>query len=68
METLCNLTSVECEILKFLANGEQQKDIAEKIGISQSAAGSAVKKIVSKLDAKNKTEAVAIAVRKGYII
>jgi len=67
MEKRFVLTAEECSILDALAHGVMQKDIAAKEGVSPSVTGDKLKMIISKLNAKNKTEAVAIAVRNGYI-
>ncbi len=62
-----NLTARELEVLQLLAYGYTNKMIAEKMFISQQTVKSHVIHIFQKLGATDRTEAVAIALRKGLV-
>ena len=61
------LTPREDEVLELLAQGLQNKEIAQKLVISERTVKFHVSAILGKLDAGNRTEAVAIAVQRGLI-
>ncbi len=61
------VTPRELEVLNLLAQGLQNKEIADKLAITQRTVKFHVTSILSKLEAGNRTEAVSIAVRKGLI-
>jgi DNA-binding NarL/FixJ family response regulator len=62
-----NLTDREVEVLRELAGGNRNRDIAEHLFISEETVKVHVKHIMDKLAAKDRTEAIAIAVRRGII-
>jgi len=62
------LTPRELEVLRMLADGEANKTIAWKLGISEHTAKFHVASILTKLDAASRAEAVAIGIRKGMIL
>jgi two-component system, NarL family, response regulator YdfI len=62
------LTPRELEVLRMLAEGEANKTIAWKLGISEHTAKFHVASILTKLDAGSRAEAVAIGIRKGMIM
>ncbi len=55
------LSSRELEILSLIAQGATNKDIADKLVISEGTVKTHVKHILSKLDAQNRTDAIAKA-------
>src|SRR5258707_1346174 len=61
------LTGREREILKLLADGLSNADVADKLFISQETLKSHVRHILTKLEADTRTHAVAIALREAII-
>jgi DNA-binding NarL/FixJ family response regulator len=61
------LTAREREILKLLADGMSNNDVASKLFISQETVKSHVRHILTKLEADTRTHAVAIALRESII-
>jgi DNA-binding NarL/FixJ family response regulator len=61
------LTVREIEVLRRLAGGNRNRDIAELLAISEETVKVHVKHIMDKLGAQDRTQAVAIAVRRGII-
>lgn len=61
------LTAREVEVLKSLAEGNRNKDIGERLFISEETVKVHIKHIMEKLGANDRTQAVAIAVRRGII-
>ena len=62
------LTPRELEVLRMLAEGAANKNIAWKLGISEHTVKFHVASILGKLHAATRTEAVAIGMRKGLIL
>ena len=61
------LTARELEVLRKIAEGERNHDIANQLSISEETVKVHVKHIMEKLGAKDRTQAVAIAIRRGII-
>jgi len=61
------LTEREAEILTEVAKGLSNKEIADKLYISESTVKSRLKTIFSKLDVRARTQAAAYAIRRGYV-
>lgn len=61
------LTQREIEVLRAVADGNRNRDIAEKLFISEETVKVHVKHIMEKLHASDRTDAVAIGVRRGII-
>jgi DNA-binding NarL/FixJ family response regulator len=61
------LTDREVEVLRRIADGNRNRDIAEKLFISEETVKVHIKHIMEKLAASDRTQAVAIAVRRGII-
>ena len=62
------LTQREIEVLRMMAEGSANKNIAWKLGISEHTVKFHVASILGKLHASTRTEAVAIGMRKGLIL
>ena len=62
------LTPRELEVLRMMADGAANKNIAWKLGISEHTVKFHVASILGKLHASTRTEAVAIGMRKGMIL
>jgi DNA-binding NarL/FixJ family response regulator len=61
------LTSREIDVPRQIAGGNRNRDIAERLYISEETVKVHVKHIMEKLGASDRTQAVAIAVRRGII-
>ena len=61
------LTSREVEVLRLLAQGRANKEIAAELVISERTVKFHVSAILSKLGAGNRTEAVRLAVQRGLV-
>src|SRR5580700_5213658 len=62
-----SLTAREVEVLQHVANGQKNRDIAEKLFISEHTVKAHLKNILEKLGANDRTDAVAIGLRRGFI-
>src|SRR4029077_9051211 len=62
-----SLTEREVDVLRHIAGGNRNRDIAEQLFISEETVKVHVKHIMEKLGASDRTQAVAIAVRRGII-
>lgn len=61
------LTPREVEVLKKIADGNRNRDIADILRISEETVKVHVKHIMEKLGASDRTQAIAIAVRRGIM-
>lgn len=61
------LTNREIEVLHLIARGLRNKEIAAKLNITDETAQSHVKNILAKFSVHDRTEAVAIAIRRGIV-
>jgi DNA-binding NarL/FixJ family response regulator len=61
------LTPEELQVLAIIAEGGGNKDLAERLFWSEATAKRRVQEIVEKMGVANRTQAVAEAVRKGWI-
>ena len=62
-----SLTGREVEVLRQIAGGNRNRDIAEKLFITEETVKVHIKHIMDKLGATDRTQAVAIGVRRGII-
>jgi DNA-binding NarL/FixJ family response regulator len=61
------LTPREVEVLTLVARGLANKEVAEILGTAPGTVKAHVQSILSKLDAKDRTHAVTLALRRGII-
>jgi DNA-binding NarL/FixJ family response regulator len=62
-----SLTDREVEVLREIAGGNRNRDIADKLFITEETVKVHIKHIMEKLGASDRTQAVAIGVRRGII-
>ena len=62
-----SLTTREVEVLREVAGGNRNRDIADKLFITEETVKVHIKHIMEKLGASDRTQAVAIGVRRGII-
>jgi RNA polymerase sigma factor (sigma-70 family) len=62
-----NLSVRQREILQMLADGMQTEAVAQQLGLSTETVRTHTKRILAKLEASTRTEAVAIGLRHGLI-
>ncbi|HYX68796.1 MAG TPA: response regulator transcription factor [Terriglobales bacterium] len=61
------LTRREVEVLRWLAGGHANKEIASRLGVSERTVKFHVASILSKLGATTRTDAVALGIRRGLV-
>jgi DNA-binding NarL/FixJ family response regulator len=61
------ITSRETDVLRMLAQGLVNKDIAARLGISEHTVKFHISSILDKLGASTRTEAVTVGIRRGLI-
>lgn len=62
-----DLTPRELEVLGYIRDGSRNKQIADKLGISETTVNFHIKNIVEKLQANDRTHALVIALRRGLL-
>jgi len=62
-----SLTTREIEVLRQIAEGNRNRDIGEKLFITEETVKVHIKHIMEKLGASDRTQAIAIAIRRGII-
>jgi len=62
-----DLTSREIAVLRLIATGNANKDIAVQLAIAEETVKSHVANILAKLDAHDRTHAVTIGLKRGII-
>jgi len=62
-----SLTAREIEVLRLIAGGNANKEIAARLSISEETAKGYVKNILTKLRANDRTHAVTIGLKRGII-
>ena len=61
------LSGREMEVLRLVADGYDTADVAEQLAYSESTIKGVLAKLMTRLDARNRCHAVAIALRQGLI-
>lgn len=62
-----SITSRELDVLRHVANGNSNKIIAADLNISEHTVKNHLKSILSKLNASDRTHAVMIALKRGFL-
>lgn len=61
------LTSREMEVLRFVRDGHSNKEIADRLFISENTVNFHVRNVITKLGANDRTHAVTLAQRRGFL-
>lgn len=61
------LTRREIQVLELIRDGNRNKQIADRLSISETTVNFHVKNLVDKLHAKDRTHAVVVALRRGLL-
>ncbi len=61
------LTDRELQVLRLMQDGARNKQIADQLSIAETTVNFHIKNIVEKLQAKDRTHAVVIAIRRGLL-
>jgi len=62
-----NLTARELEVIQLVADGLRNKEVAARLSISEDTAKMHLRNVVQKLEVNDRTHAVMVAVRRGFI-
>jgi DNA-binding NarL/FixJ family response regulator len=60
------LSKRELEVLRHVADGNSNRRVADRLGLSEDTIKAHMKTILHKLDARDRTHAVTIAMHRGY--
>jgi DNA-binding NarL/FixJ family response regulator len=66
-DTFGELTTRESEVLRLLAQGLTQENIARELEISHATVGTHIQRVLTKLDVHSRTQAVALAYRERLV-
>lgn len=61
------LTRRECEVLQLLADGKSNRGIGEALYISEKTVKNHVSNILQKMNVNDRTQAVVVAIKKGWV-
>jgi two-component system NarL family response regulator len=61
------LSERELEVLRLVAKGKANKEIAEELGVGEGTIKTHLKHLLSKLDAPDRTRAVTLAIERGFL-
>ena len=61
------LTARELEVLRLIRDGYRNKQIAQQLAIAENTVNFHIKNLVDKLGANDRTHAVTIAIRRGFL-
>src|SRR5262245_32490750 len=62
-----DLTARELEVLQLIRDGYRNKQIADQLAIAETTVNFHIKNLVDKLGANDRTHAVTIAIRRGFL-
>jgi DNA-binding NarL/FixJ family response regulator len=66
-EVAGELSPRECQVLELVTNGRSNQEIADELGIAYNTVKNHLRSILSKLGAKNRAQAAAMAVSQGLL-
>lgn len=66
-EFLFVLTTREQEMLRLMAQGNSTREVARQMSYSERTIKNVLQDVCIRLDARNRTHAVALALRQGWI-
>jgi DNA-binding NarL/FixJ family response regulator len=66
-QTPFGLTARECDVLRLLAQGKSDREIADALFIGTRTVQTHVANLLAKLEVGNRAEAAAVAVRSGLV-
>jgi DNA-binding NarL/FixJ family response regulator len=66
-DLICELTARETEILRLMAEGKRNREIAETLFLSEKTVKNYISSILFKLQVNSRTEAALLAVKRGLI-
>lgn len=61
------LSNRELEVLTLVSRGESNKEIAQSLGVNTRTVETYVSRLMGKLDARSRTEAISVATQRGII-
>jgi DNA-binding NarL/FixJ family response regulator len=61
------LSAQELRVLKLISEGRSNRDIGDALGVTEATVKYHVSEILARLDAKDRTQAVVIALRRGLL-
>jgi DNA-binding NarL/FixJ family response regulator len=62
-----DLTTRELDVLRLIRDGHRNKQIADQLAIAETTVNFHIKNLVDKLGANDRTHAVTIALRRGFL-
>ncbi len=66
-DLLCELTQRETEVLRLIAQGKRNKEIADQLYLTEKTVKNYISSILHKLQVNSRTEAALLATRKGLV-
>lgn len=66
-DLICELTARETEVLRLMADGKRNREIAETLFLSEKTVKNYISSILFKLQVNSRTEAALLAVKRGLI-
>ena len=66
-QSVVGLSHREVEVLRLVAKGKANKEIAEELGVGEGTIKTHLKHLLSKLDAPDRTRAVTLALERGLL-
>jgi len=62
------ISAREFEVLKLIAQGHKNRDVALRLEITERTVRFHVENILEKLGVKNRTEAACVALKQGWVV